>query len=336
MSLRGLLPVLFLLPAVVMAAGQTPGSAPAPGKEPEAASPPIDWLERMRKAVVALDYEGTFVYQKGDQLDTLHIIHGMVHGRPMSRVTALSGERRQVLRSGDALTCIWPDRKRMLREPVKDRNELPLPLPEDPARIARHYRFEHGGRDRVAGFACRVIRITPRDDFRYGYEYCIEPETGMLLRAAVRDPKGKVMEQFLFTRISFPRQIPASAFDSDGYRGFRVAELPAATPKTSGADKSISFKALPPGFEVLSEVVQPPMKDRPEVRQVILGDGLATISVFVARAGDAQRKAWEGRMRSGAVQALADERAGWQITVVGEVPARTLEYLMSSIEVPQT
>jgi len=80
------------------------------------------------------------------------------------------------------------------------------------------------------------------------------------------------------------------------------------------------------------------MKDRPEVRQVILGDGLATISIFLARVGDSRspRKPWEGYMRSGAVQALADERQGWQITVVGEVPRHTLEYLLRSIEVPQS
>lgn len=334
MMLRRLLPLLLLLPSLVVAAEQRGSTAPGEGSGAAQADQAIAWLERMRRAVVELDYEGTFVYQKGDRLETLHIIHGMIQGQPMSRVTALSGERRQVLRSGDALTCIWPDRRQMLREPVKDRNELPLPLPEDPARIARHYRFETGGEDRVAGFACQVIRITPRDDYRYGYEYCIEPQTGMLLRAAVRGPDGKVMEQFLFTRLSFPRQIPPSAFESDGYRGFRVAELPA--PIAKGEVRSIHFKNLPPGFKVISEVVQPPMKARPEVRQVILGDGLASVSVFLARAGDAPGKPWEGHMRSGAVQALADERDGWQITVVGEVPTRTLEYLMRAIEVPKS
>ncbi|RMG59150.1 MAG: transcriptional regulator [Gammaproteobacteria bacterium] len=315
--------LLLILPLVALAdsAGHETGA-------PEA------WLERMREAVVNLNYEGTFVYQKGDDLETMHIIHGRIKGRPMSRVTALSGERRQVLRSGEALTCIWPDKRKMLREPVRDKDELPLPVPAEPGRLLPHYRFEDGGMNRVAGFSCRVIRIRPRDDYRYGYEYCIEPETGMLLKAAILDPQGQLMEQFLFTRISFPEMIPASAFSEEGYRDFRIVQLPEAS--KSNINIPITFKGLPPGFKVISQIEQPASGDQPAVHQVILGDGLATVSVFAAPVAGARLKPWEGSMRSGAVQALADERDGWQLTVVGEVPMRTLQQLLSSVVVPQS
>jgi sigma-E factor negative regulatory protein RseB len=69
--------------------------------------------------------------------------------------------------------------------------------------------------------------------------------------------------------------------------------------------------------------------ERP-VQHIVLSDGLASVSVFIAKpAGD--KDLFEGESQQGSMHAYARRLAGHQITVVGEVPRRTVEMIGSSL-----
>jgi sigma-E factor negative regulatory protein RseB len=65
--------------------------------------------------------------------------------------------------------------------------------------------------------------------------------------------------------------------------------------------------------------------------QWIFSDGLASVSLFVEPA-DPQQRAQEVSMTMGATGLFARRIQDWWLTVVGEVPASTLQVFSQSIE----
>ena len=82
------------------------------------------------------------------------------------------------------------------------------------------------------------------------------------------------------------------------------------------------FKNLPEGFSLSMLNRLPDPRGEQMIEQYVLTDGLASLSVFVESGG--QTEALKGVSRLGAINAWAGELDGYQITVVGEVPAVTL------------
>ena len=63
------------------------------------------------------------------------------------------------------------------------------------------------GDDRVAGRMARVVGITPRDDYRYGYRYWIGEDSKLLLKSALIGVDGEAIEQVMFTRLGVGQDI---------------------------------------------------------------------------------------------------------------------------------
>jgi sigma-E factor negative regulatory protein RseB len=61
----------------------------------------------------------------------------------------------------------------------------------------------------------------------------------------------------------------------------------------------------------------------------VLSDGLATVSVYIDETAEISQ-AFEGATRSGATHAVARPLAGHQVTVVGEVPQQTVQWIADS------
>jgi sigma-E factor negative regulatory protein RseB len=61
----------------------------------------------------------------------------------------------------------------------------------------------------------------------------------------------------------------------------------------------------------------------------VLSDGLASVSIYIERGVE---DGLQGGSRIGAVHAVGGRIAGHQVTVVGEVPAATVEQVLAGIE----
>ena len=46
-----------------------------------------------------------------------------------------------------------------------------------------------------------MVEITPRDQYRYGYRFWLEEQSGMLLRSALLDQEGEAIQQLSFVDI---------------------------------------------------------------------------------------------------------------------------------------
>ena len=288
------------------------------------------WLDRMNRAVEDLNYRGTFVHVLDGAPETLHIIHRNEAGRSAERIVSMDGVGREIIRQGDEVQCILPDRRVVLLEVRKDLSPLVSALPNYSDELEPHYEITLGESARVANRATQMLEIKPRDAFRYGYMLWLDYETAMPLRSQLIDERGAPVEQILFTDIDFASAIPASALEATiDTEGFTTLRPPESMPL---AAESIPWRAaaVPGGFKLSVATKSSIAGSDYPVEHLVYSDGLATVSVFIE---DPNTKAEmdDGFANLGSTNAFSLTLRGRKVTAVGEVPRQTVRSIASSL-----
>lgn len=290
------------------------------------------WLLRIHEAPKTLNYEGTFVYQRGEHLDTMRIFHRAgADGAISERLISLTGPAREVIRTDQEVRCYLPDQKSVFIEQRRlDRKSFINIVPERLPELAENYAIELGRKARVAGRPAQQLTIRALDDFRYGYRLWADEDTGLLLRADLTDDKGKTLEQFMFTQLDMGRSIADAMLEphtsSEGMAWYRDDEV--TDGKAAGNWRATH---IPKGFKLSSSVLRRLPKDNRVVRQLVYSDSLAAISVFIERLNGNDATDPVGQTRMGALNALRLILDGHHVTVVGEVPEKTIVMIGDSI-----
>ena len=169
----------------------------------------------MNRAVEELNYQGTFVHVLEGNAETLRIIHRREDGRSSERIESLDGAGREIIRHGNQVQCILPDRRVVLLEDPKDLSPLVSALPSYSDEIEPHYALNLHATARVANRSAQILEIKPRDAFRYGYMLWLDQETAMPLKSQLIDDQGAIVEQILFTSIDLQSPISPSGDRAD-------------------------------------------------------------------------------------------------------------------------
>ncbi len=289
------------------------------------------WLERMHRAVEELNYEGVFVHMHGGRAETHYVVHRYMDGRVSERIVSLDGAGREIVRHEDEVTCILPDQRTVLVEGRRELSPLVSALPSSAAALGVHYELLLHGQTRIAERPTEVLTIQPLDGYRYGYKLWLDRQTAMPLKTQMRDETGEVVEQILFTNISMPDYIPASALapvtSTEGFTWLRRA-----TGEDRG-EQRVEWRAaaVPAGFRLTAASVSMMADSAYPVQHLVYSDGLASVSVFIE---DPQAEGdWTlGLARVGGANAYSLRHAGRVVTAIGEVPARTVEAIARSLE----
>lgn len=291
-----------------------------------------EWLLRIHRAPQRLDYEGTFVYRQGGHLETMRIVHRVDQGHVKERLVALTGPAREVIRTDQEVRCYLPDLKSVFIEQRRlDRKAFLSIVPERVPEVEQNYAMELGAAARIAGRPARQVVIRARDEYRYGYRLWADQETGLLLKADLTGDRGKVLEQFMFTQIRLGGPIPDEALEP---RTPMSGLIRYDDRDVAGEGPSRSWRAAnpPKGFRLTSVVVRRLPKADRVVQQLVYSDSLAAVSVFIEElSGDVAREMVEGPMRMGALYAFGRFLDGHHVTVVGEVPEKTIAAIGNSL-----
>ena len=310
-SLVGVGPVF--LQAASAAADATPNSA-------------REWLDSMFRALQSLDYDGTFVYYHDGKLEAMRILHQASAGAEKERLVSLTGSAREVLRDDKVVTCIMPDNKSVMVGQSRPRQPFPV-VPEDLESLSPYYQLQDAGEDRVAGLMTRVIDIRPRDEYRYGYRFWIDTTNYMLLKYELSAVDGTAIEQVMFTGLRVGDRIPASALEpsltGEGYNWYRQ-EGGGENPAVTAGQPDWTVKQLPAGFRMTAYQRKRLHQGSEHAEHMVFSDGLATVSVYVEKLM-ANSKAFTGLSSMGAMNAFGAVLDDYQVTVVGEVPAATVQ-----------
>lgn len=287
---------------------------------------------RMHQAGRSLDYVGTFVYQHGDQLESLRIIHKAGTGGVRERLVSLNGAPREIIRTDNEVRCYLPDENAVLIEHRRaDNRNFPALLPDSLALLKGNYMIRAGKEGRVAGRTAVSVRIKPRDAYRYGYLLWVDEASGLLLKASLLDEQGEVIEQYMFTQVSIGGPIPESELKPQ-YPAKGIVWQRADDETQVPSTGQWTATRLPDGFTLSARMMRMLPARKQPVEHFVYSDGLAVVSVFVEKVGDEARpNALSGLTHMGATHAFGKVVDGHQVTVVGEAPALTVDMIGESV-----
>jgi sigma-E factor negative regulatory protein RseB len=320
--------------ATLLLAGLVPAiaCAGAPADEPAV------WVGRMNQVLADRNYDGVFVHQLGERRETLRIIHRVQDGHLTERLVSTDGSGREFLRDGNEVVAYFPDRRIVVVEKRPRSLGFIGGLPGFDPGAQANYDVRDVERSRVQGRATRVITVTPRDSYRYGYKLWIDEKSGMPVRTQLVAASGEVIEQITFASLTMPARIEDELLkpevQTEGFRWLR-RDVPHFKP---GELVAWSAESLPPGFRRgaggVSGMPGPP---RPSAHMVYT-DGLASVSVFIESATTPTVPSRNGTPRSqqgpaqlGAAAAFTSVTDGYRVTAVGEVPPATVKAIAESL-----
>jgi sigma-E factor negative regulatory protein RseB len=320
--------------AAAAAAGQpaTAGASPAAATSSASgtaasADDPRSWLLRAYRALDSRNYRGVFVHEFAGETETLRIVHRVGPDGLAERLQSMDGSGREFIRQGSQLYCYLPDRHMVLVERSPDAGPLLSGLlsPEGP--IGGQYRVRQVSRTRALGRMTRVIAIEPKDQLRYGYRVWIDEATAMPVRMQLRDERGRVLEQIVFTELVLPAHIAASELvPAVNARNYRWVQQDAASPTLPNVPNlSVAWQAsaLPPGFRMTVNTRQ--MLPGGPAEHLVFSDGLASVSVFVQlRHAGSPTLPTEDSASLGTSSAYTVLLQNYRVTVVGQVPPQTV------------
>jgi sigma-E factor negative regulatory protein RseB len=301
---------------------------------------PRAWVARMNEALATRNYDGVFVHQLGSRRETLRIIHRMQDGRLTERLVSTDGSGREFVRNGPEWVAYFPDRKIVVVE-RRDRSSGFIGALHGLGTAAEaNYEIRGVERTRMQGTPARVITVTPRDGFRYGYRFWIDEKTAMPVRTQLSAASGEIIEQITFVSLTLPQKIDDELLKADvDTADFRW--LRRDTPPQPGS-VTLRFvprlELLPAGFRVATYHGTSAETPNGPRSRFIISDGLAWVSVFIepaetppqiSRIG-APRRA-DGPAQMGASAAFTATVAGYRVTAVGEVPPATVKAIAESL-----
>lgn len=288
-------------------------------------------LQQTQQAARQLDYSGVLSYSNSAGVESMHLVH-IVDGKgERERLEVLDGMAREFIRLNDVTQCLIPDQKLIIQE--KSRNDrFPALLNGDVTQIERFYTFNKQGLQRVAGRECQQYTLRPVDTWRYGYDVCVDTEYHLLLKLQTRSvhADAKIINQVAFANVVIGKEVAAeslhSALDHDDWK-----IIQANMQQTNLAAQGWRIP-YPPGFLPVTEVNRFIRSER-QVAQLVLSDGLASISVFIEPVDTlSQRLKADSGSKKGSTHLYRKRIGDYWLTATGETPLETLHHLGNNTE----
>ncbi len=287
-------------------------------------------LERIATAARTLNYNGTFVYQHGERVETSRIAHFVDTDGEHEKLETLDGPRREIIRNNDEVLCFYPDAKVVRSQKRITQRSFPALLPQQLSAITEYYTVRAGRPERVAGFDSQAVILEPKDGMRYGHKLWADAESGLLLKALTLNEAHQVVEQFAFTQLNIGSGVtrdmihPTYQSELSEWRMDRFSHA-----QISEAETGWTVSEFPPGFRKVMEMRRTKQGGRVVVTHMVYSDGMAAVSIFIESASG--RAVNEGLTRQGAINIYRRTVGDQLVTVLGEAPAATVMQIANSV-----
>ncbi|SEK72790.1 sigma E regulatory protein, MucB/RseB [Colwellia chukchiensis] len=310
-----LIPSLLLLITVSTSVAAT---------ENEKAEP---WLERLAQSLQSLNFSTSFVVVKNNQAEPYHWFHGVDdNGDELEILSLLNGPRRDVLRKKNIVSYIEPELPPYSVVSQQITGPIPAILRGDVNSLAQTYDFISVGRSRVLGRPAQLIRIVSKDPHRYGHWLWLDQKTGMLLKLALANRAGQLLEQVQFTHLDITKEL------SESLRQLQQTQLPKVIEIPEGYQaQSLQWQVswLPAGFTKVNANRHRIAATKKPVEFMLFNDGLVDVSVYVNPSEDRQRAT--DYVMDGATVVLNQVVNSFEVSVVGKIPAKTAKVIADSV-----
>lgn len=290
-----------------------------------------DVLQQIQQAARQLDYSGVLSYSSGSVLQSMHLVHVVDGTGEHERLEILDGLAREYIRVNDVTQCLVPEKQLVILEKPRD-DRFPALLAGDTTNIEQFYTHNKGALERVGGRECQQHFLEPVDHWRYGYVLCVDTQHQLLLKTQTisQHDDAKIINQIAFANVNIGRNVQVEALKSPWkYTDWKVVAANMHQTNLGNQGWRIPY---PAGFTVVTEINRFIRSER-QVAQLVLSDGLASISVFIEPVDSySQRLKADPGSKKGSIHLYRKRIGDFWLTATGEVPLETLHYLGNNTE----
>ena len=293
----------------------------------------LNWLTGMRQAIGQSSYKGVVAYLKDKEVQSFQIFHSTMDGVERERLVSMNSPLREVVRSSDKVTCYYPDTKTAFVENKPSKRSMLLELPEDMAGLAKYYQLSLLGQEYVARRLSQMVSIQPRDDFRYARRLWVDMDSKLPLKFELLDGQGQVIEQMVFTSLEVAPAIPAHDLEASTQvdtLNWQVGQREVLPPSSL----NWTLENVPEGFRMISYTRLKRAGVEQPVEHLLLSDGFSSVSIYIAENKGEAVKVHPSRI--GAINAHSRKIGGYLVTVMGEVPFKTVHVIARGIRHQET
>lgn len=288
---------------------------------------PEQWLANMRHAVKVLNYHGTVAFLRNGRLDTMKYFHTTVEELEQERLLSINSPMREVIRDAGKISCVFKDTKKVVVNHRPVSQSFIIDLPVDFSELNNVYQYAVHDQESVAMHLTRIISIDAKDKYRYGRKVWIDEKNFLPLKVEVYDLSGKTIEQVVFSDL----QIDSNLASVNADKKIENAKVENIYQTESLPVDSADFvlENIPPAFNTVFFTRMKIDKLDQSVDHLLLSDGFSSISVYrELKADDVQL----GLQTLGSVNSFTRIIENFQITAMGEVPAKAVRFIAQGIK----
>jgi sigma-E factor negative regulatory protein RseB len=260
--------------------------------------------------------------------------HVALADKEQERLVSLNSPLREIVRNSDEVRCHFKATQHVLVDHRPYEHSFIVDVPDNLDGLESSYEFELGGEEEVAMLPTIMVAIKPKDGFRYSRRLWVAKDYFLPLKAVVLDANGKVLEQVVFTDLKVENK-PEEKRQRQPDLQAELSAKHSPLPEEPSGDADFELTELPAGFKKIFFSRRPLNKSEQPVDHLLLGDGFATVSVYMKKinsASDAENRLPEEYHTVGAINSLSRKISDSQLTVLGEVPLPTIKFIAENIK----
>lgn len=286
----------------------------------------VQWLDKMNLAMKTLNYQGTVIFMKNGQIETMKYRHSVDHGVEQERLSSLNSPMREVTRKSNEVTCIFKETSEKVINHHPLDSSFIINMPSSPASLEKSYSLELAGQESVAMLPAQIVAAQPKDGLRYPRKIWINTQNFLPLKVEIYALDGHALEQVMFTELNTQTVAEAPA-GNDASDKFHTKHIHSAQAEPLDQATFI-LNHRPEGFEPVFFIRNSIQQSQKAVDHLLMSDGFSTVSVYLE---SKESEGIEGLHSLGSVNSFSKVIDNTQITVLGEVPAKTVELIADGI-----
>ncbi len=284
-------------------------------------------LQKLSHSLRTLNFSTSFVVIKNNNAEPYHWAHGITEDNiELEVLSVLNGPHRDIVRRNNIVSYLEMGNTPHSINSAFINSPIPEILSGNTTQLNEYYDFVSLGRSRILGRTADSIRIVSKDPYRFNYWLWLDQESGLLLKLAVMNKQGQVLEQVQFTHLELNEAINPSLQQVKTSELPKVIDLPEEINKQ---EHPWQAGWLPVGFKQINANTHRIVHTQQPSEFKMFSDGLVDVSVYVSPSEEAQRKS--GIVYDGATVVFNGISNNIEVSVVGKIPAETAQKIADSI-----
>ncbi|MDH2997385.1 negative regulator of sigmaE [Pasteurellaceae bacterium LFhippo2] len=289
---------------------------------------PLEYLTAMSKAHRTQNYEQLYLLQSGENVKTLRYRHANWQGKEYAQLLQLDAMREEVILRDGTVSYFGDFQPFSLQSSMVLDNYTSI-IYADFNQI-EGYNFIDTGRERVADRIAKVIRIVPKDDFRYQYRLWIDEENYLLLKSELLDRDSVVLEEFRAVQSLVDDQL---LYIVEPITSLILPTL-VQTPEVS-EQQHLDWHPdwIPNGFKAISSNkvrLSEMFMNSEQAESQLYSDGLFSFTIYLVenKGFSFEEQFWRNGKMSVYSRTVGDK----DLIIVGEIPLVTARHIVQDLE----